>query len=101
MASIAITQSADYWSLHTEALIEQAAREIYTDESLGTQRTNVVRSWALSGYPDIHLEVQEANTGELVCPLGTTVVHTAAGWECITDDVAIARGIPVPTTEQP
>jgi hypothetical protein len=94
-----MTQTAKYWNLHTEELIELAARDIYHDVSLGSQRTDVVRSWTEAGYPDIRLEVMESDHSALPCPIGTTLVKTGAGWEVLSDAEASSRGIPIPTLE--
>lgn len=99
MPTADITQSADYWNLHTEELIEEAARDIFGRGDLGSQTTRVVRTWGMDGHPGVLLEVQQSNTSPLPCPMGTTVVRTAAGWEVLTDDEAVARGLPIPTLE--
>lgn len=96
MPDIQMTQSVKYWNLHTEALIDEAAGEIYHDDTLGSLRTDVTRSIGLDGRPDIRLTVYVPNALAADAALGTTLVKSAAGWEVLTDEQATARGIPVP-----
>lgn len=98
MPEIAMTTSAKYWSLHTAALMDIAAREIFEDPDVATHDTRVHRGIGENGVPRHTLELYSTAGLDAEAPLGTTVVKSAAGWEVLTDDEARERNIPVPTT---
>ena len=99
MPEIAMTTPAKYWPLHTAALMDIAAQEIYDDPVVATHDTRVIRGIDGSSGLACHvLELYSTAGLDARAPLGTTVVKSSAGWEVLTDDEARERNIPVPAT---
>ena len=98
MAEIEMTTPAKYWPLHTAALMDLAAKEIYEDPAVGTHDTRVCRGLDGAGLACHVLELYSTAGLDARAPLGTTVVKSSAGWEVLSDDEARDRNIPVPAT---
>lgn len=97
MPDIEITQAARFWNLHTEALIDEAASEIWhsPNEAVAVQ---VFREWSPAGQSTMRMVVVGAGQVFATAEQGTTLLRTPAGWEVLTDEQAAVRGIPLPTT---
>jgi len=100
MPNIDMTTPGRYWNLHTEELMETAAKDIYHDP-VSPHACHLVRMWGLGGLSDPVIQLHVYEPGALVATpdLGTTLVHSAIGWEVLNDEQATDRGIPLPTPE--
>lgn len=95
MPDIELKQKGRFWPLHTEALVDLAASEIWNnpDEAVATQ---VFREWGTAGQGTVRLVLVGPDRILADAGLGTTLLRTPAGWEVLTDGEAAVRGIPVP-----